>query len=145
MKIQKTLLLAAFLLLGNMIAFAQGKDEKAVADAVEKLRVAIVDANEEALNKLTSPMLTYGHSNGLLEDKKEFIRALTSEESNFTKIELSDQTISISGDVALVRHKLAGETHNKGKDPAAVKLGILMVMQKTKGEWLLLGRQAFKL
>ena len=145
MKIQKKLLLAVFLLLGNTIAFAQGKDEKAVADAVEKLRVAIVDANEEALNKLTSPLLTYGHSNGLLEDKKEFIRALISEESNFTKIELSDQTISISGDVALVRHKLAGETHNKGKDPAAVKLGILMVMQKTKGEWLLLGRQAFKL
>jgi hypothetical protein len=56
--------------------------------------------NEAELLKLTAPALSYGHSNGLLEDQKEFIRALTSGESKFTKIDLSEQTISISGDVA---------------------------------------------
>jgi hypothetical protein len=142
---KKTLLVAVFLVLGNIIAFAQSSDEKAVADAVEKLRVAIIGAKESDLLKLTSPSLTYGHSNGLLEDQKEFIRALTSEESKFTKIELSEQTITTSGDVAMVRHQLMGETHNKGKEPAAVKLGVFTVWQKTKGQWLLLGRQAFKL
>jgi hypothetical protein len=141
----KTRILVVFFFLTSLFSFGQSADEKAVASAVEKLRVAIVDANEADLNKLTSPLLTYGHSNGLLEDKKEFIRALTSEESNFTKIDLSEQTISISGDIALVRHKLIGDTHNKGKDPAPVRLGILLVWQKTKGEWLLIGRQAFKL
>jgi ketosteroid isomerase-like protein len=142
---KKTLLLAAFLLLGNVLAFAQSNDEKAVAAAVEKLRSAILEPTEENLTKLTSPSLTYGHSNGLLEDRKEFIRALVSDESNFTKIDLSEQTITISGDVAVVRHKLIGDTHNKGKDPAPVRLGVFMVWQKIKGEWLLLGRQAFKL
>ncbi|WAC12181.1 nuclear transport factor 2 family protein [Dyadobacter pollutisoli] len=142
---KRTLLLAAFLLLGNMLAFAQSADEKAVAAAIEKLRVAMLDANEAELLKLTAPALSYGHSNGLLEDQKEFIRALTSGESNFTKIDLSEQTISISGDVAMVRHKLMGDTHNKGKDPAAVRLGVFMVLQKVKGNWVLLGRQAFKL
>ncbi|MCF2486921.1 nuclear transport factor 2 family protein [Dyadobacter sp. CY347] len=142
---KKTLLVAVFLVLGNIIAFAQSSDEKAVADAVEKLRVAIIGAQESDLLKLTSPSLTYGHSNGLLEDQKEFIRALTSEESKFTKIDLSEQTITVSGDVAIVRHKLMGETHNKGKEPAAVKLGVFTVWQKLKGQWLLMGRQAFKL
>ncbi len=81
----------------------------------------------------------------MLEDQKEFIRAITSGESHFTRIDLSDQTISISGDLAIVRHKLMGDTHNKGKDPAPVKLGVLYVWQKLKGNWLLVGRQAFKL
>jgi ketosteroid isomerase-like protein len=116
-----------------------------VAATVERLRVAIVDVHEADLTKLTSPQLTYGHSNGLLEDQKEFIRALTSGESNFTKIDLTEQTISIVGNLAMVRHKLLGDTRNKGKDPAQVRLGVFMVFQKTKGNWLLLGRQAFKL
>lgn len=141
---KKTFFLIAFLLF-NIVSFAQSADEKAVADAVEKLRVAIIAANEADLTKLTSPKLTYGHSNGLLEDQKEFMRAIVSEESKFTKIDLSEQTITLSGDVAMVRHKLMGETHNKGKDPAPVKLGVFMVWQKTKGQWLLMGRQAFKL
>jgi hypothetical protein len=142
---KKTLLIFAFLLIGNLVAFAQSADEKALAATVEKLRVAIIDANEAELKKLTSTSLSYGHSNGLMEDQKEFIRALVSQESKFTKIELTDQTIAVSGDVALVRHKLFGDTHNKGKDPAQVKLGVLMVFQKVKGNWVLLGRQAFKL
>ncbi|WP_138483290.1 nuclear transport factor 2 family protein [Dyadobacter bucti] len=141
---KKTLLIAA-LLLTSVLTFAQSKDEKAVAEAVEKLRTAILAANEADLTKLTSPSLTYGHSNGLMEDQKEFIRALTSGDSKFTSIELSEQTISISGDVAMVRHKLMGGTHNKGKDPGEVRLGVFTVWQKTKGNWQLLGRQAFRL
>lgn len=142
--IKKAFLIAALLLTG-ILSHGQNADEKAVAAAVEKLRAAMVDPTEAALDKLAAPSLSYGHSNGLLEDKKEFVRALVSEESNFTKIELLDQTITVSGDVALVRHKLIGETHNKGKDPGQVKIGILLVWQKTKGNWQLLGRQAFKL
>ena len=142
---KKTFLIAVCFLFASVLTFAQSNDEKAVAAAVEKLRVALVGANEAELNKLTSPVLTYGHSAGLLEDKKEFIRALTSGESKFTRIELTDQTVVISGDVALVRHKLMGDTHNKGKEPAPVKLSILMVWQKIKGEWLLIARQAVKL
>ncbi|OJV13403.1 MAG: DUF4440 domain-containing protein [Dyadobacter sp. 50-39] len=142
---KKTFLILVFLLIGNAFVFAQSADEKAVAATVEKLKTAIISANEADLKKLTSTSLSYGHSNGLLEDQKEFIRALVSEESKFTKIDLTDQTIAISGDVALVRHKLFGDTHNKGKDPAQVKLGVLMVFQKVKGNWVLLGRQAFKL
>jgi len=141
---KKTLLIAA-LLLTSVLTFAQSKDEKAVAEAVEKLRTAILAANEADLTKITSSSLTYGHSNGLMEDQKEFIRALTSGDSKFTSIELSEQTISISGDVAMVRHKLMGGTHNKGKDPGEVRLGVFTVWQKTKGNWQLLGRQAFRL
>jgi ketosteroid isomerase-like protein len=143
-KMKKHLLIAVLLLTG-FCSFAQSADEKSISGAVEKLRAAIVAANEAELNRLTASNLTYGHSNGLLEDKKEFIRAIVSGESKFTKIDLSEQTITISGDVAMVRHKLYGDTHNKGKEPGQAKLGVFMVWQKVKGTWLLIGRQAFKL
>lgn len=142
---KKTFLIILLFAFAQTISFAQSADEKAVAAAVEKLRTALLDGTEPELDKITSPLLSYGHSNGLLEDKKEFMRALTSGESNFTKIDISDQTITVSGDVAMVRHKLIGETANKGKEPAQVKLGVFYVWQKVKGEWLLVGRQAFKL
>jgi hypothetical protein len=142
----KKIFFSVLLFVGSTaFTFAQSADEKAIAAVVEKLRVAILSANEAELKKLTSPMLSYGHSNGLIEDQKEFIRALTSTESKFTRIDLSEQTISISGDVALVRHKLMGDTHNKGKEPAPVRLGVFMVFQKSKSSWVLVGRQAFKL
>ena len=142
---KKTIFFVALLLLTSIVTFAQSTDEKAVGEAVEKLKRAIVDVDEAVLNKLTSPMLSYGHSNGLLEDKKEFIRAITSGESHFTRLDISDQTVTISGDLAIVRHKLAGDTANKGKDPGQVKLGVLYAWQKVKGNWLLMGRQAYKL
>jgi ketosteroid isomerase-like protein len=142
---KRIIFVITLILFTSMLTFAQSADEKAVGDAVEKLKTAIVGADEAVLNKLTSPLLSYGHSNGLLEDKKEFIRAITSGESHFTRIDLTDQTITISGDLAIVRHKLAGDTHNKGKEPAQVKLGVLYAWQKVKGNWLLVGRQAFKL
>ena len=142
---KKTIFFVALLLLTSIVTFAQSTDEKAVGEAVEKLKRAIVDVDEAVLNKLTSPMLSYGHSNGLLEDKKEFIRAITSGESHFTRLDISEQTVTISGDLAIVRHKLAGDTANKGKDPGQVKLGVLYAWQKVKGNWLLMGRQAYKL
>ena len=142
---KKTIFFVALLLLTSIVTFAQSADEKTVGEAVEKLKKAIVDADEAVLNKLTSPMLSYGHSNGLLEDKKEFIRAITSGESHFTRLDISEQTVTISGDLAIVRHKLAGDTANKGKDPGQVKLGVLYAWQKVKGNWLLMGRQAYKL
>ena len=142
---KKTFFFVALLLLTSIVTFAQSTDEKAVGEAVEKLKRAIVDVDEAVLNKLTSPMLSYGHSNGLLEDKKEFIRAITSGESHFTRLDISEQTVTISGDLAIVRHKLAGDTANKGKDPGQVKLGVLYAWQKVKGNWLLMGRQAYKL
>jgi len=142
---KKTFFFVALLLLTSIVTFAQSADEKAVGEAVEKLKKAIVDADEAALSKLTSPLLSYGHSNGLLEDKKEFIRAITSGESHFTRLDISEQKITISGDLAIVRHKLAGDTANKGKDPGQVKLGVLYAWQKVKGNWLLMGRQAYKL
>ncbi|MFD1145259.1 nuclear transport factor 2 family protein [Larkinella insperata] len=144
MKTLKCLLMLLFVA-GNVLATNPTKDEKqAVEQAVEKLRKAIIDADKSALEALTTDQLTYGHSNGLLEDKAAFIKALVSGESDFTSIDLTDQTVTVVDNTAWVRHKLAGNTNNKGV-PGTAKLAVLMVWVKQKGDWKLLARQAVKI
>ena len=123
---------------------AQTKDEKAVATAVESLRKAMIDADKTTLEKLSSEKLSYGHSGGGVEGKAEFVEKIASGKSDFVTIELSEQTISISDKVAVVRHILNGTTNDGGK-PAVIKLKVLLVWQKEKGGWKLLARQAVKL
>jgi ketosteroid isomerase-like protein len=122
---------------------AASNDAAAVAEQVEKLRVAMVDPTREGLDKLVMNQLSYGHSNGALQNKEQFIGALLSKESDFVSITLSDQTVSIVQDTAVVRHTLVAATADGGK-PGNVSLKILMVWQKSDGKWKLLARQAVR-
>lgn len=140
---KKTLLLALLFLGLGLVSQAQSKDEKQVLAAVDALRAAMLSGDRSKLAAIAAPQLTYGHSNGLIEDKAAFIENLASGTSDFVTIDLSEQTVRIDGDVALVRHKLAAQTNNGGV-PGSVKLGVLLVFRKQQGKWLLLARQAFK-
>ncbi len=123
---------------------AQTKDEKQVAVAVETLTKAMIDGNKAALEKISSDALSYGHSSGKIQNKTEFVEAIASGQSDFVTINLTDQTIVIKDQTAIVRHKLSAETNDGGK-PGTVNLGIMLVWVKEKGNWKLLARQAFKL
>lgn len=139
----KKIIISSILFLGMAHAIAQTKNEKAVAKVVEQLRKAMVDADSLMLDKLTMDQLSYGHSGGHIDDKKEFVTKIVSGKSDFVSIELLDQTISFSGKVAIVRHKLNAVTNDNGK-PAEVHLLVLLVWQKIGGSWKLLARQAVK-
>jgi hypothetical protein len=132
-------------LLYSVSGSAQSKDEKDIAAAVEKMRIAMVDADKDALEKLASPQLSYGHSTGYVDTRESFIADLLSRKSDFTAITLTDQTITVVDNTALVRHKLAGKTNDIGKGEGAVKLSILLVWVRQNNEWKLLARQAVKI
>ena len=140
---KRNLILFVFLLLTSLLS-AQNKEEKAVADRVESLRQAMVSADGNSLDNLTAEKLSYGHSNGLIEDKKEYIRKITSGENAYLKLDHSKQSISISGKAAIVRLQFQAETMADGK-PSASKLHVLMVWQKQGKDWKLLARQAVKI
>lgn len=123
---------------------AQSKDQAAVKQSVEQLRALMIDPDKARLEALATDELSYGHSNGKLEDKKEFIEALMNGSSDFKTIDLTDQTITVVDNTAFVRHKLMAETANDGK-PGTAKLSVLLVWVKQKGNWKLLARQAVKI
>ncbi|WP_423193766.1 nuclear transport factor 2 family protein [Cupriavidus sp. H18C2] len=124
-------------------ALAQSNDTQAVTSAAEKLRVAMVDPDQATLSQLVAESLSYGHSGGRIDTKSSFIGDLLDKKSDFVSINITDQTVNVSGDVAVIRHTLAGETLDSGKS-GTVQLKVLQVWQKQGGHWKLIARQAVK-
>ena len=121
--------------------FAQSKAEQQVADAVSAWRKAMLDADKTALEGLLAEELSYGHSSGKIEDKAMLVTSTG--QSDFITMDLSEQTIKITGKTAIGRHKLAGDINDGGK-PGNVKLFVLQIWQKQGAGWKLLARQAVR-
>ena len=127
---------------GGVCAQSEGAS-KDVAAAVESLRKALIDPTKENLDAIAMDELTYGHSNGVIQDKAAFEEALLTKKSDFVTIDLTEQTIKVVGNTAWVRHTLSA-TNNDGGKPGTAHLYVLTVWMKAKGKWRLLARQAVK-
>ncbi|MEO7988953.1 MAG: nuclear transport factor 2 family protein [Chryseolinea sp.] len=123
-----------------VMAQSQPTEIASVETAVEKLRNAMLAGDKASLEELAASELSYGHSSGAIEDKAAFVAALVSGKSDFTRIDITKQTVDIIGNIALVRHELRGDANGN-----TLNLGVLLVWRKDKNEWKLLARQAFKL
>ena len=141
----KTILFSLLLLTLSQASFASSsnKDINQVEQKVEALRIAMITADAKKRKELTATELNYGHSGGHVEDQAAFIEKIVSGKSDFVTIELRDQKIQITKDVAIVRHTLFATTNNDGK-PGEVTIGVMLIWQKQHGDWKLLARQAFK-
>ena len=115
-----------------------------VAVAAEKLRVAMIDPTPAALGALVADDLSYGHSGGKVDTKASFISDLMDKKSDFVTIVITDQTIKVVDNVAIVRHTLTADTNDSGK-PGKVSIKILGIWQKQGGDWKLLARQAVRI
>jgi len=139
---KKFLILCVGLFFANA-GFSQSKEIVRVAEAVEKLKLAMISGVREELESIVDDSLSYGHSGGAVEGKTEFVEKIASGKSDFVTIHLTDQKISITGNVAVVRHQLYATNNDNGK-PGEVKLKILLVFKKVGKDWKLLARQAIK-
>ena len=122
---KKIILLVALIIFGLNIS-AQTKKENEVAAAVEQLRKAMVDADSIMLEKITLPQLSYGHSGGHIDNKRDFVDKIVSGKSDFVTLEFAGQTIAVSKNVAIVRHTLNAKTNDSGK-PGEVHLGVMLI------------------
>jgi len=125
-------------------AIAETSDQIAVAEAVANLTKAMLTADRAKLEALVSDNLSYGHSGGVVQDKKEFVDVIASKKTVYKSIELSKQTITIAGNNAIVRHAWESESGTGDGKWNVSKIGVLQVWEKGPGGWKLLARQAFK-
>lgn len=124
-------------------AGAGASAEQSVTTASERLRIAMIDPTPAALNQLVAEDLSYGHSGGRVDTKASFIGDLVNGKSDFVTIVITDQTVKVVGDTAIVRHTLTADTNDSGK-PGKVQIKILAVWQKQGSDWKLLARQAVR-
>ena len=138
-----TILLLIFVVLLSSV-FAQSSEETKVAANVEALRKAMIDADKSVLVNLTAKELSYGHSSGKIENKIDFLEVIISGKTDYKTIDLSDQTITIVDNIAIVRHNFNAEILSAGT-MINLKLGVLQIWKKQQNNWKLLARQACKL
>jgi ketosteroid isomerase-like protein len=125
-------------------AQAQGGDEAAVNQAIEDLRKAMMAADKAGLEVLVANQLSYGHSGGVIETKEQFIAVIANKKTIYKSITLSEPSVAVVGNNAIVRHIFSAETESDGK-AASARVGVLQVWQKQGDRWKLLARQAFRL
>ncbi|AZA60403.1 nuclear transport factor 2 family protein [Chryseobacterium indoltheticum] len=140
----KKIIFTISFLMAFAVSAQKMNDNKAVAAAAEKLRLAMISGEKTELESLILPELTYGHSGGHIDDAKEFVEKLVSKKSDFVTIDITNQTVNIVGNTAIVRHHFYATTADFGKAPGDVTLDIVLVWVKTGKNWKLLARQAVK-
>lgn len=140
----KKLIFTISFLMAFAVSAQKMNDNEAVAATAEKLRLAMISGEKTELESLILPELTYGHSGGHIDDAKEFVEKLVSKKSDFVTIDITNQTVNIVGNTAIVRHHFYATTADFGKAPGAVTLDILLVWVKSGKNWKLLARQAVK-
>jgi sugar phosphate isomerase/epimerase len=119
-------------------------DTKAIEMSVNSLNKATLSADSVALRYLTCEELTYGHSGGTIENKAQFINAITAKKSVYTKIDISNQDITIKGNTAWVRHRAVINLTDAAGKPVNLDLKVLQVWIKENEVWKLFGRQAVR-
>ena len=125
-------------------ALAETDDEAAVRQNVEALREALLKADKAQLARLTADQLSYGHSDGRVQNKPEFIDGVMTRKATVKSINFPDLKIEVAGDAAIARHLYESDSELDGKT-TNTRIGTLEVWQKQGGNWKLLARQAYKL
>jgi ketosteroid isomerase-like protein len=125
-------------------ADAQAGDDAAVTQSVETLRKAIFEADKAKLAQVASDQISYGHSDGRVETKDQFITGVMNRKQVVKSLAFPELKVSVVGNAAIARHIYLAESELDGK-ATTTRIGALQVWQKQDGAWKLLARQGFRL
>jgi hypothetical protein len=139
----KRMVCLGVLSLACLSAVAETANEASVDAAVQRLNAAMIGANAQEMKALTSDALSYGHSNGRVQDQVAFIETIASGATRYRRIDLSNSVTTLAGDEAIVRDHFSGTVESAGK-VTDVDFDQLMIWQKRDGVWKLLARQGYK-
>ena len=123
---------------------ALAADDAAVGAAVEELRKASLAADIAKLTALSSDAISYGHSDGRVQNKAEMLDGFKSRKASVKSIDFPELKVAVTGDTAVSRHLYVSQSELEGKT-TDTKIGVIECWHKEGGAWKLLGRQGYKL
>ena len=123
---------------------AEAGDEEAVTQSVETLQKALLEADRTKLEQVASAQISYGHSDGRVETKEQFIHGVMTRKQVVKSLDFPDLKVAVVGNAAIARHIYLSESERDGK-ATTTRIGALQVWQKQDGGWKLLARQGFRL
>jgi Domain of unknown function (DUF4440) len=126
-----------------MSADALACDTDEILKAVEDYRKAMVEGNGARLLELSSDAMSFGHANGVVQTKVEFVKTVVDKAEVFNSIKLYDHNIQTNGDQAIARHTFEANLIFQGKT-LDLTLAIVQVWRREDGRWRLFMRQSLK-
>ena len=124
-------------------ALAAGGGDKAVLAALDAWKEAMLKKDKAALEKIFHPDLSYAHSSALVETKAQAIPHIV-DGLGWEAIDLSETTVRMQGNVAILNGKIDMHQRNKDKPTSISKLIQLTVWVKGKPGWQMIARQAVR-
>jgi len=143
-KHMKNLVIIFFSLFITTVAFSQ-KDADVIRQKAEALhRAVFVNKDSLSLEALFAKEVTYGHSGGKVQSRKEAIDDISHNKSTYADPVISDITVTVDGTTAVSRQLFTATENTKDGKSVPLKLHIVLVWAKEKKEWRLVARQAVK-
>ncbi len=133
------LIIVLFISIG---ASAQVQQEKLIS-TIRDFHVALVNRNTVSINQQTDKALSYGHSNGWIENKSEVIEHLQTGYIKYNSIKEDSMSISMDENLANARFTADINVDLNGKN-MMLHLRVLEVWVKKGKRWLLFARQALR-
>lgn len=107
--------------------------------------IAAIKANDRvALDRLLADDLVYTHSTGLVEDKAQYVAAVTGGSQKYASVTYEDPAIRVYGSTAVMVAKARIAGTSKGA-PFDNQLRLLHVWVKQAGTWTLVAHQTTRL
>lgn len=123
---------------------AQSRPAEEIRQAENQWIAAIKAHDQAALDKILSKDLVYTHSSGVVENKSQYIAAVTSGNQKYSSVEYETPAIQIYGatGVLATSARMTGSTQGV---PFDNRLRLLHVWTKQGGSWVLVAHQTTKL
>ena len=141
MKSYITILLSLFF----VGAFAQTTDEEKLTATVKEFHQAPVKKNAISINQQTDKALSYGHSNGWVQSKKDLIKDFETGYISYQSFKEDSITVMMNDNMASVRFVAdITATLNGTTTVNNYHLRVLEVWVRKGKRWVLFARQAVK-
>ena len=115
--------------------------KKAVLDAEQEWKTAVLRGDKSALDQLLSPELSYTHSSAKTQTKEQFIQDATGGGTTYKSIEFENAKLRQYGSTVIITESAVITTVQTGVS----HLYLTEVWAQQGGHWQMVSRQATKL
>ncbi len=140
MKFFFTILFISF----SVVGLAQTADDVKLIAVVKEFHQALVKQNTVSINQQTDKAVSYGHSNGWVQNKKDLIKDFETGKISYQSFKEDSITVLMNENMANVRFIADITASVNGTTVNNYHLKVLEVWVKKSKRWVLFARQAVK-
>jgi hypothetical protein len=144
---RRSIILPLLVAVAGLLSAGAAAGATAVDDvlAAERERIAaLVNDDFATLDRIMSAGLAYGHSNGTLETKAEYLATLKSGRLKYQAMEHAQPVVRIFGETAVVQGTSKVRAISVGVE-STVNLRFLLVYVRERGQWKFAAWQSTRL